>query len=85
MRPVLHVFARSRDKEFFKGEAYSVTSLNDKGVFNVLPRHENFVALIYNYLLIDQPEKGKIKIDLAGEAVIRVYRDNVDIFLSLAK
>ena len=82
---ILHVFARSRDKEVFKGDAYSVTSLNDKGVFDLLPRHENFISIIHSYLLIDNPERGKIKIDLLGEAVMRVYSDNVDVFLSLSK
>lgn len=80
---LLNVYARSRDKEAFSGKAKSVTSNNKKGVFDILPRHANFISLIYDFVSIIKENGEVLKINLTGQSVMRVYEDKVDIFLGL--
>ncbi len=75
------ILSRS-SKEVFAGKVFSVTSVNDKGVFDVLPQHANFVSLINSYIILDEglPARKELKID---RGVMRVFKDTVDIYLGL--
>ncbi len=58
----IRVRARSREEVTFEGEALALTSVNDKGKFDVLPNHANFISLIKDYVII----KKKDGIDAKG-------------------
>lgn len=81
MAAKLTVKVRNPDVVFFDGEADAVSSTNEKGPFDILPMHENFISLI----------KDKIVIHLGGQkkelsvntGVIRAKGNNIQIFYSL--
>ena len=50
----LKVSIKSRIESIYEGVSYSLTSVNAKGVFDVLPGHANFVALISQYVILDK-------------------------------
>lgn len=79
----LNVTMKSREKEFFEGEAKSVTSSNDDGVFNVLPQHANFITMIKDFVKIGL-EDGESKDFEISSGVLRVYEGKVDIFLTVS-
>ena len=47
--PILDVKIISPRRVIFSGKAYSVSSKNSAGNFDVLPYHANFVSFIENY------------------------------------
>ncbi len=81
----LSIFARSRTREYFNGEAASLSSVNGKGIFDVLPGHENFVSLVFGYLDIIPVKGPVVHISIEGQGVIRVYKNVIDVYLSLTK
>jgi F0F1-type ATP synthase epsilon subunit len=75
----LDVSVRNPEELLFQGEASSVTTYNEKGLFDVLPIHENFISIIKDKVIV----RGK-----AGErefpvvkGVIKVEENAVDVFL----
>ena len=71
---------RNRKEQFFKGEAKTVSSVNDTGEFDVFSKHANFVTLIKGYVVIDKglPSEKKFDID---SGVLASKTDAVDIYL----
>lgn len=79
---VLQVYIRSRKRDYYKGPAHSVTSKNDKGVFDILPYHANFITLIKDLIVIDQDKKSQNKIEIKS-GVLSVASNRVDVYLDL--
>lgn len=77
---LLHVNIQSQDKNYFKGTAYSITSVNNKGEFDILPLHANFISLIMNYLVVDRA-LGTEKKFVISKGIIRNSKNKVDVFL----
>lgn len=68
--------------ENFSGLARSVSSKNRLGNFDILPRHINFITLIFDELTIETLEKKKI-IYKFQRGVLEVNENKVKIFLGL--
>ena len=48
----IEVTVQNREKILFDGTAKAVTSINEKGVFDILPQHSNFITVVHDYILI---------------------------------
>jgi F0F1-type ATP synthase epsilon subunit len=66
---------------FYQGKAGAVSSQNKLGKFDILPKHTNFITLIFENLTILTPEK-KITYQFK-RGVLEVSEDKVNIFLGL--
>lgn len=77
----INVVVRNRDIVLFKDKVKSVTSYNERGVFDILPKHENFISLVKNNVIIHKTnnENHEIKID---NGVVRVYENNVYFYIN---
>lgn len=80
--PLLTVSVKGPDKQEFKGEAISVTSINKVGKFDVLAYHANFISLIKEYVIIQQKDKNKITFPIQS-GIMKVYEDNVNILIGV--
>ena len=78
----LNVFIRNKDRDIFSGRADTVTSLNDKGEFDILPYHANFISLINNYIYLNKGTEKEQK-TLINKGVLRVKENKVDVFLEI--
>jgi len=80
--PKLKVFIRSRVKTFYNDMSQSVTSYNDKGIFDVLPLHANFITLIEKEIILDKglETEQHFKID---KGLLCVFSDKIDIYLDV--
>lgn len=78
----LHVNMRSRKKTYFSGTVNTVTSINDKGIFDVLCLHANFISIIRNFVILDK-DTPKEKKFIIGTGVLKVRENAVDIFLDV--
>ncbi|HJX01679.1 MAG TPA: hypothetical protein VJ348_00715 [Candidatus Humimicrobiaceae bacterium] len=80
----LTLTVKNRDGIIFQGEIVSLTSYNEKGKFDILQRHANFISLIkkeIEFRLINKETK-KIEID---NAVLKIINDQVEIYLGIGK
>lgn len=79
---LLKVLIRNRDSVVFEGEAKAVTAINDKGIFDVLPEHANFIAIIKNTITLHKSDNSELPLPIKS-GVIRVNSNEVHIFLDL--
>ena len=77
---ILSVIVMSGDSIILDTRAYSVSSRNEKGRFDILPMHANFISLIKEFVKInveaDEPKQIVLKI-----GIVRVFENNVQIFI----
>jgi len=73
---------RNREQVLINEEVKSLSSFNDKGVFDVLPEHTNFISLIHRFLAVRRLNGETLQIRLEN-GIMRVYREKIDVFLGL--
>lgn len=79
---LLNISIRSRSKVVFDGHVHSLTSINDKGEFDVLPMHANFVTLIKDYIILDKGWETERKLDIRT-GLMNTLQDRIDVYLDL--
>jgi F0F1-type ATP synthase epsilon subunit len=67
---------------FYQGEALSVSSQNQLGKFDILPKHTNFITLIFDELSIMTSKGEKITYHFK-RGVLEVTKNRVNIYLGL--
>ena len=79
---ILNVIVASSKQNFYEGEAKSVSSVNSVGPFDILPRHENFISLIFKKISIvdSSSQKHELVID---KGLLEVSQDRVRIFVGV--
>ena len=78
----LFLTVRNREQVLINEEVKSISSYNDKGLFDVLPEHTNFISLIHKFIAIRRSNGEAIQIRLEN-GIMRVFREKVDVFLGL--
>lgn len=74
---------RGRDGPVMKKEeVFAVTSYNNKGLFDILPEHENFISIIKNKVIVHKTRNDKKEIEI-GTGVLKVNNNEVNIFLGM--
>lgn len=82
--PPMMLTVKSREKTLFEGEVTSITSYNEKGKFDVLPLHSNFISLIGEKIII-QPTVGPTQEIQLDNAVLRVIENTIQIFIGIER
>lgn len=75
----IYVVIKNREGVLFEGEAKALTSINEKGIFDVLPLHENFISVIKDFIRIlklNGQEEFKIT-----QGVLRASENRVNIYV----
>ncbi len=80
----LHLIVRTPEKTVYEGEAKAVSSVNEKGPFDVLSAHQNFITLIKENLSIIDASGEKQDFPVQG-GVMRVHENEVTIFLGVGE
>ena len=70
------------DQIIFTGKAKAVTAYNEKGIFDILSMHENFISLINKNVTI-QKENGEIQTLEIDKGILRVKKNRVEIFVGI--
>lgn len=78
----ISISIKNRQGTMFSETAKAVSSYNDKGPFDILPEHENFISIIKQKIIIHKLDNKtqEFKID---NGVLRVYKNNVNIFIGI--
>jgi ATP synthase, Delta/Epsilon chain, beta-sandwich domain len=70
-------------REYYDGQAFSLTAENATGPFDVLPGHHNFISLLLPCeLIVRTVEEGERKIIISG-GLLHVKADKVVVFLDV--
>jgi F0F1-type ATP synthase epsilon subunit len=82
VRDNIQLIVRQREKVLFQGEAKAFTSYNEKGLFDVLATHANFISIINRNFVIHKldGEKSEIKIN---EGIIRVNKNEISVYMGI--
>jgi F0F1-type ATP synthase epsilon subunit len=78
-----HLKVVSREGSVFEGDVASISSYNEKGEFDVLAEHTNFISLIKKGLTIREEEKSPEKNIPFDNALIRVRENNVEVYVGI--
>ncbi len=81
-RDKLYITIKSPDKTVFSGEGIALSSVNDVGPFDVLPRHENFISILGKKIVIFQDKNQKQELEIE-KGIIKARQNRVQIFLGI--
>ena len=80
----LHIVVRDRSGAIFEGEADAISSINNKGPFDILPLHANFICIIHKKLILYLKDKVVKELSL-GTGVLKVAENKVEIYLGILR
>ncbi|HVV66818.1 MAG TPA: hypothetical protein VHB72_01950 [Candidatus Saccharimonadales bacterium] len=79
----MHVKVYSPFRDYYDGQAVSISAQNATGPFDILPRHHNFISLLNACeLIIRTTGQGEQKIVISG-GIMHVKADEVIVFLDV--
>lgn len=80
--PLLSVTIKTKEKVYFDGKGYTITSVNDGGTFDILPTHANFITLIKLKVIIDvgRPTEQLFNIE---KGIMYVMSNKIDIYVGI--
>ena len=79
---LIQLLAMSRENVIYQGEVFSLTSVNEKGVFDILPMHANFISLISAKLIIGEKDGNKREIKIKN-GLLRTQQNKVEVYVGL--
>lgn len=80
----LLVIVRARDIEYYNGKAKAVSSTNNKGAFDILPKHTHFISLIQDSITIYKTDSTTQEITFSN-AVLKVKDNVVEVYIGTEK
>lgn len=72
----------SLESVLFKGQVNALTSFNEKGRFDILPMHSNFISIIQKYIILQQKDGVEKEFKL-NQGVLKLTNNQAYIFLGL--
>lgn len=78
----LILIIKTPEDVLYEGEIEALTSGNEKGVFDILPFHENFITIVNQTLTVHEKSKNKKDFPIQT-GVIRVKDNRIQIYLGL--
>ena len=79
---ILSVSVRDRSGILFEGEAEAVSSVNEKGPFDILPLHANFISIISRTLALHI--KSNVRKEIPIQKGVLIVRENrVEVYLGI--
>ncbi len=79
---ILNVIIKNREKTLFEDKAKAVTSIDEKGTFDILPQHSNFISVIQKQVIVHKIDGAEEKFTCA-EGVLRVESNVVRIYIDI--
>ena len=77
-----HLKVHSREGVVFDGVIDSMTSFNEKGEFDILARHANFISLIQNKIIIKDQQNIEQEIPI-DNALLRMSGNELEVYVGI--
>mgnify|MGYP006266330181 CR=1 FL=1 len=78
----LNVLVHDEHGIIYQGPAKAITSVNEQGLFDILPDHINFITLITEKVEIVLLDDQKKKFEVVG-GILHCYTSQVEIYLGV--
>ncbi len=78
----LEISILSPDKTVYLGQAEALTCKNEKGEFDILPLHSNFISLIDDYIQVHLRGGKTQKINI-GRGLLIAFENKITILLNV--
>ena len=78
----LQVKILSPEETLYEGQAIAVSGHNNKGIFDILPRHIDFISIISKNLTVFINENSKQQFENI-HGVIRCFNNEVTIYIGI--
>lgn len=78
------VTIKNRKGVLVQEEVKAISSLNDKGIFDILPEHANFISIIKDNIVLHKKDGSKNEMKI-GKGVLRVYENEIHIYLDISE
>ena len=82
MKDTIDLVILTTEKKLFDGQVLSVSSVNSKGKFDVLPQHANFISLIFDSLKVRMTDGSQKEYPITN-GILRVKQAKVEVYLGL--
>jgi F0F1-type ATP synthase epsilon subunit len=79
---LLHIKIYAPYKVYYDSIAYSISATNDKGLFDILPKHHNFITLLNKGEIIVRNDKGEETFSIE-RGIMHVKESRVIVFLDV--
>ena len=76
------VSIKNKKEQLYLGDASSLTSKNERGVFDILPFHVNFITLIFDFIVIDRNLASEKRYEMEN-GVLYTISNKVEIYIGL--
>ncbi len=80
--PVINVIVREKKAVVFNGPANRISSVNEKGPFDIYPYHANFVAVISQQIEL-QTADNKIRQFPIPRGILHVKENRVEVYIGI--
>ncbi|MEI6532990.1 MAG: hypothetical protein WCO06_04070 [Candidatus Roizmanbacteria bacterium] len=80
--PLLYVTIRSIDSVAFKNYVKSISSKNERGEFDILPMHANFISLVQEKIIVTLIDDSTQEY-IIDAAIIKIFNNRVDIYMGV--
>jgi hypothetical protein len=80
---IMQVKVYSPFRDYYDGQAFSVSAVNDTGPFDILPRHHNFISLLNQCEITIRDVRGDERKILISGGIMHVKADRVIVFLDV--
>lgn len=80
----LNVIVRDRNALVFEGSVEGISSFNDKGPFDILAQHANFITLIKKELVLHLTDRQEKRVD-ATSGVLKIRDNMIEIYLGILR
>ena len=82
IKSVIHVKIRDLAHTLFEGDVMAISSTNEKGAFDILSSHSNFISLIKDKITLTHLDGTKQQINLNAGG-LRNMDNAVEVFLGV--
>ena len=82
MQSDISVTIYSLESILYQGRVSALTSVNEKGKFDILPSHSNFISIVKGYLILHEKD-GNDKEFKLNQGVLKLSNNEAFIFLGL--
>lgn len=70
---------KSPIKNVFEGDVRTLTSINQRGIFDILPLHTNFITLISDYVIVDKGLPSEKRFNMK-KGILYVLSNKVSVY-----
>lgn len=84
MKDSVHIVIKDRERQVFEGDVKSISSVNKKGPFDVLPVHANFITIIRQKLTLHKLDGTNQEMYL-DNGVMKVRENQIEVYLGVKK